>query len=328
LDKLYTLLRDNYQTRSGKNIAPCTLGHVHAYIKAILEYAVKKKIIKSNPAKELDDYPTIKCGEKGCYTEEQIRQILNADIPMSKFVKNHTFYKKRFKAFTRVAIYGCLRRSEMSGLNWDDLLVKDCALRIERSASTVKGLGLTLLETKNEASEDIVAVSEDTIKALLEYKQEIELLFGEEMTSPGKAIFISQSGNRLAPQALNDMWNNYIKTTDLPQYTLHSLRHSGGTLALHSSKDMKGTSKHLRHSSTSVTEKTYIHYNLEEEKKIMNRVQNRLNNEFDKQININVTKNEMERFINNFIEQPEQKETLITIEPLKRFMLDFVKEFS
>lgn len=304
------------------------MGHIHAYTKAILEYAVKKKIIKSNPAKEVDNCPVVKCSKKDCYTEEQIRQILNADLIMSKFVKNHTFYKKRFKALIKVALYGCLRRSEISGLNWDDLMLKEGALRVERSASTVKGLGLTLLETKNEASEDIIALSDDAIKSLFEYKQEVELLFGEEMTAPGKAIFISQSGNRLSPQALNDIWNNYINTTDLPKYTFHALRHSGGTLILHSSKDMKGTSKHLRHSNIATTEDVYIHYALAEEKKLMNRMQNRINNEFDTQININVTKNEIERFIKNFINNSEQKETVITAELLNAFMLKFVKEFN
>ena len=78
-----------------------------------------------------------------------------------------SFYKKRFKAFTRVAIYGCLRRSEISGLNWDDIIENDYALKISRSASSVTGQGLTLLETKNESSEDIIVVGKDTITNLL-----------------------------------------------------------------------------------------------------------------------------------------------------------------
>lgn len=277
------------------------MGHIHAYVKAILEYAVKKRILKSNPAKEIDNPPKVRCAEKGCYSREQLIEILNADLPMSKFVKNHSFYKKRFRAFVRVAIYGCLRRSEMSGLNWDDLIEEHYALRIDRTASNVDGKGLTLLETKNDASEDVIVIGKDAINALLEYKKEIELLFGEEMTSSGKAIFISQSGNRLAPQALNDMWNNFLDTTDLPKYSLHSLRHSGGTMLYLLTKDIKGTSAQLRHSSTAVTEHTYLHYDLEAKKNILSQMQECLNSTQSENTTANIPKELLEEFIVEFM---------------------------
>lgn len=228
---------------------------------------------------------------------------MNSELTVSKFVKNHSFYQKRFKAFTRVAIFGCLRRSEISGLNWEDVLEKDYALRIDRSASSVSGKGLTLLETKNESSEDTIAVGKDTINALLEYKKEIEMIFGEEMTGIGKAVFISQGGNRLAPQALNDMWNNYIETTDLPKYTLHSLRHSGGTYLYHLTKDIKGASEHLRHSSTMVTEQTYIHYDLEAEKEIMNLMQKGLYNKIGQDVKIDIPEKVLEEFVSEFMKK-------------------------
>lgn len=293
-------------------MSPCTLGHIHAYTKAILQYAVKKNILKANPAKALDNPPKVKCKEKQIYNPKQLKQILDTELTLSKFVKNHTFYQKRFKAFTRVAIYGCLRRSEMSGLNWEDIIEEDYALSIDRTASNVDGKGLTLLETKNESSEDVIVVGKETIDALLEYKKEIELIFGEEMTSTGKAIFISQSGNRLAPQALNDMWNNFISTTDLPQYTLHSLRHSGATYIYKLTKDIKGASEHLRHSSTEITEQTYLHYDLEAEKDIIEQMQKGLNDTLQKNTNISIPKEVLDEFLNEFIKRFSEK----SVEPV------------
>lgn len=301
IDQLYKALELYYKTKNDTHLSPCTMGHIHSDLRAILNFAYKKGLIENNPIERLEEHPTVKCPERQCYNPEQLKEILKADITISKFVGNHEFYKKRFKAFTRVAIYGCLRRSEISGLNWDDIIENDYALKISRSASSVTGQGLTLLETKNESSEDIIVVGKDTIDALLKYKEEIELIFGDEMTGKGQAIFISQSGNRLAPQALNDMWNNYINTTDLPKYTLHVLRHSGATYLYNLTKDIKGTSKHLRHSNTSTTEDVYVHSDIDNQKQLISLMQQGLTDKLQSKLNINIPKEALDKFMEKFI---------------------------
>lgn len=246
----------------GGKLSSVTLAHVHANIRAILNFAVKKKrFLRNNVSEEIISPPSIKSKERECYGLEEIKEI-------RKLASNENL---RFMAIVEVALSGSLRRGEIAGLNWKDIDIHNNTIKISRSATVISGVGIHLGEPKTSASNATVSVSSDTIKSLLKYKEELECIgFIIDEDSP---VFISQNGNRLSPNKISCYWKAFIDKTNLPKHSFHSLRHSSLSLLYSLTQNIVQVSKHARHSKVSTTADIYLHANTTSEKDMLDKYQ-------------------------------------------------------
>ena len=63
-----------------------------------------------------------------------------------------------------------MRRGELCGLEWSNIDFKEANITIERSVTTVAGIGIVDKEPKTESSKRVIAISDKLLSVLTEYK--------------------------------------------------------------------------------------------------------------------------------------------------------------
>lgn len=66
-------------------------------------------------------------------------------------------------------------------------------------------------------------------------------------------------GNLMRPDTLSTWFHDFIKRNNLPEISLHSLRHTHATLLIASGIPLKSVSARLGHSSVAITGDLYSH---------------------------------------------------------------------
>ncbi len=152
------------------------------------------------------------------------------------------------------AIQG-LRRGEMCGLKWSDIIETPhgVKLQIQRSRTGVRG-GVIEKSTKTASSCRTIPLQETTRKALEEYRA-----YQEEMGILGEYIIIANKGTKIYPNQINNMFSAFLKRAGLTHINIHGFRHTCCTLFVENGGKITTVSKYLGHSSVSVTERIYTH---------------------------------------------------------------------
>lgn len=251
LIELYEYLGTEYQSKTQKGLSGVSLGHVHATIRAILNYAKNESYLTHNVAEKLGKKaPTLESeNERQAYTVEEVYKIF-------QLVKKENL---RFKAIVELALVTCLRRGEIAGLNWGDIDIVNDKVRVTKSVTVVSGKGLIVNKPKTKSSIATISLGSNVVTSLLEYKKELEIL-GFDITED-TPVFLSSNGRRLSPDKITHQWKAFVDRNDIPKYCFHSLRHTGLTLMTEKTGDIVAVSKHARHSRPSTTEDIYLHSN-------------------------------------------------------------------
>lgn len=74
-----------------------------------------------------------------------------------------------------------------------------------------------------------------------------------------RQVFVTQNGTPMHPDTLTSWFGNFIKTTDLPQIHIHSLRHTNATLQIANGVSVTTVVGNLGHSNANTTTKVYAH---------------------------------------------------------------------
>lgn len=74
-----------------------------------------------------------------------------------------------------------------------------------------------------------------------------------------RPMFTDDAAQQVRPDWFSDEVRRACKAADIPEVTAHALRHTNGTILAEAGVDVLTISLHLGHSSTRVTESTYIH---------------------------------------------------------------------
>lgn len=153
-----------------------------------------------------------------------------------------------------------LRRSEVLGLQWQDIDFKNGTLFVRRSLVPVKG-GLAFNETKTSGSRRIIPLPAAVIKELKAWKvrQKSEKLAFPGEYNPQSLIFCNEFGRPTRPEALDRDFKKQIQVADLPVIRFHDLRHGHATMLLEMGEDLKTISERLGHSTITITADTYTH---------------------------------------------------------------------
>jgi integrase/recombinase XerC len=202
-------------------------------IRSFFKFLYKEGYIKSNPAKFVSNPKVPKL----------LPRFLSVDEVFSLVEKpeGFGFIPVRNKAILELLYSSGLRVSELSGLNIEDLNIKESLIKI-------RGKG---------KKERIVPVGSKAIDALKSYIIERMLL-----KSKDKALFLNRVRTRLTDRGVRRIVVKYARELSMyGQISPHTMRHTFASHLLQGGADLRAIQELLGHSSLSTTQK-YTHLDI------------------------------------------------------------------
>lgn len=241
-----------------KPLSNRTILHHHRLISSILTTAVQWQVIFSNPAERLKA-PKVEKKEASHYEEETVEALL--DLLEKEPIK--------YKTMTFLTVLLGLRRGELCGLEWTNIDLEDKKITICKSSQyipkNVSNGGLKTKKPKNETSERVIAIPELIIDILKEYKiwqNEEKLKCGDLWSKEWEKnprLFVQWNGKPIFPDTITKWFQSFRNKNNLPDLTVHGLRHTNATLLIGQGVDVRTISNRLGHARTSTTTDIYSH---------------------------------------------------------------------
>lgn len=183
----------------------------------------------------------------------------------------------QYKVFYYISLFCGLRKSETLALHWSDISFENKEISISKSVSISKD-GVTFKEPKTQSSIRTVAMPDEIIPLLQQYRTEYALL----KLSLGDAwkgcdnLFIQSDGKLMGRTTTYHYFVKHIKRFNqwidlhkeeaeqhdlikIPMIPLHGLRHSCATLHNYLGTSIIEISEILGHAQTSTTMNIYTH---------------------------------------------------------------------
>ena len=139
-----------------------------------------------------------------------------------------------------IALSAGLRASEICNLKIKDIHIG-------------KGENALFVENGKGNKSRLVLIGDKLKKHLKEYiiwKKKIE-----ESTNPSAYLFVSERTPKMGLSAIQKRFKYWIRLADLKcEYSIHSARHTYGTMLYRNTKDLRMVQKQLGHSSSQITE--------------------------------------------------------------------------
>jgi integrase len=226
-------------------VGTATLHRVHATLMSALNVAVRRGLLRRNPASTVE-LPTARPTRPKLWSLAQLVAFLDA-ITDDQL---HPLY-------TLLALRG-LRRGEALGLRWSDVDWQQRTINIRQQIVAV-GTNVVVGPPKTHAGIRTIAISEDLARLLRDHKRRggaERLHAGPGWTDSG-LVFTRPDGTALPPAYVSRHFQRLAAAQGLPAIRLHDLRHLSATLGLASGESIKEVSARLGHSSIQITGDVY-----------------------------------------------------------------------
>ena len=224
-------------------------------IRAVLQYAIKKRILTVN-------YATSEYIDWGRRPKEDNRRKGMKENEAKKLVDyllTHPDFQVKVSLIT-LLLTG-VRKGELSGLEWKDIDFEEDKIYIKRSISEIKGYGAVEGDTKTGSSMRDFYLSPANKQLLLEYKEwqkERKTSLGDLWVESDK-IFTKVHGGSIYPSYFNAQLNKALETVGLSHYSVHQIRHTNITLMISKGVPIPVASFRAGHARSSTTENTYAY---------------------------------------------------------------------
>ncbi|GAA2053350.1 site-specific integrase [Streptomyces cheonanensis] len=249
----------------GRRLSRRMVQSIHAVLRNALQNAVREELIVRNVA-QLVQVPT------PAYDTGKGLSVADARLLLKEARED------RLYALYVLALAMGMRRGELLGLRWESVNLERGSLIVERSLQRVDGR-LTLVRPKTRSSVRTVPLPPLVVKALEEHqerqKQERAALAEDAWTETG-LVFTSRVGTALEPDNLRRSWHPLRKRLGLDDLRFHDLRHSCVTLLLDLGVPPHIVQQIAGHSDHSVTMQVYAHASLDEMRKALDKLGDRL----------------------------------------------------
>ncbi|MFF4652993.1 tyrosine recombinase XerC [Streptomyces sp. NPDC001380] len=236
---------------------------VHAVLRNALENAVREELIVRNVAK-LVQVPTPDYGIGKGLTVPQARLLLKESR------------KDRLHALYVLALVMGMRRGELLGLHWDAVDLERGTLIVSSNLQRVKG-ELLLGPTKTASSLRTLPLPSLVVEALEEHRErqaQERAAAGDRWAERG-LVFASRVGTPIEPDNLRRSWYPLRRRLGL-DLRFHDLRHTCVTLLLDLGVPPHVVRQIAGHSDIAVTMKVYAHASLDEQRRALGALGERL----------------------------------------------------
>ena len=225
-------------------------------LKMVLKYAVKHGYM---PWRQIDiNFPTERRQNK-VKTLSRAEQKCLMDYVLANF------------SFMNLGIYislaAGLRIGELCALTWADLDTDAGVVRISRT--------LQRIYNKDESSTEVIIgtpKSKNSVREIPLAKELQRLIKPLKKVVNGNYYVLTNSPYPTEPRSYRNHYKHVMQQLDLPLLKFHGLRHSFATRCIESKCDYKTVSVLLGHSSISTTLNLYVHPDLDQKKKCIERM--------------------------------------------------------
>jgi len=242
---------DNFEpSRPDTVLSNKTIKHHHRLISAVLNQAVYWQIILSNPATRIKP-PKVEKTEAKYLDEKESTELM--ELLENEPIKERTMIK--------LFIFSGMRRGELCGLEWQDVDFENNLIKVERASQYLPGKGIYTKVPKTTSSKRVIKLPKQALFMLKEFREwqlEESFKMGDAWVETGR-IFTKANGESIHPDTVTGWFSDFIKRTELPQISVHSLRHTNITLLIAAGIPIPTVSKRAGHSNTGTTTSIYAH---------------------------------------------------------------------
>jgi len=225
---------------------------VKTYASKVIDFAIKRDYISSNPFK-LVDLPKIKVStvvntEVNFYSKEQLIYFLQCLKQFGNAQITEFFYLLAFSG---------IRKGEALALTWADLHFETKELFITKALSRGKNNKLYIKSTKTDTSRQLL-IDEETCLILSEWKKIQQDKF-PNVNDKSQLMFTNEQ-NGLLQQTIPRRWLlKIIDKYNLPYTHVHSFRHVHCSLLFEADASVKEVQERLGHTDVQTTLNIYTH---------------------------------------------------------------------
>ncbi len=182
------------------------------------------------------------------------------------------FTKANFN-FMNLGIYMCLssgmRIGEVCALTWEDIDVESSVIYIRKTIQRI------YLVEDGKSRTELIIDTPKTKNAIREIPMTAELM---KIIKPLKKVVnvnfyvLSNSSRPVEPRKYRSYYSKVINKLNLPHLKFHGLRHSFATRCIEGGCDYKTVSVLLGHSNISTTLNLYVHPNIDQKRKCIDKM--------------------------------------------------------
>lgn len=213
------------------------ISSVDVALKQILDKGVELEMINSNPAKKTKR-PKVKKNIQASWTVEQA----------TTFIEYAKLKGSYYIAFI-IALHTGMRIGEVLALKWDDIDFEHKIIHVQRTLTLVDGK-YELGNTKTEASNRSIPMTDELIKELLEYQQ-------NKRDNPLDLVICTKNKKAVIPYTIRYQMKSLCKAIDIPYIRFHDIRRTFTTILIDSGANAKVVAKLLGHTNVSTTLNIY-----------------------------------------------------------------------
>ena len=162
-----------------------------------------------------------------------------------------------------------LRIGEICALKWSDINVSDGTITVQRTIERI------YVVEGGKKHTQLVINTPKTVNSCREIPMSKELL---AMVKPMKKVVngdyyvLTNEDKPTEPRTYRNYYNRLMEKLDIPKLKYHGLRHSFATRCIEAGCDYKTVSVLLGHSNISTTLNLYVHPNMEQKKRCINKM--------------------------------------------------------
>lgn len=148
-----------------------------------------------------------------------------------------------------IALCCGLRRGELCGLQWQDIDLQQCTIRVTRQRITLADGRTVAAPPKSQSSARTLAISADLAAWLADHRP----------AAGGYVAISATTGRPITPSGLDQAWRRAVHAAGMPPITLHGCRHTCGAAAVRAGVAMRVLQDIMGHSSDAITSQIYAH---------------------------------------------------------------------
>jgi len=176
-----------------------------------------------------------------------------------RFLDNRT--TEPWRTIFHTLIWTGIRRSELLGLQWNDLDLDMALMTIRRSLVRLQNGTYVTDEPKTSSGARSLDLAPSTCLLLKQHRADQERDVGllGIPSSQANFVFGHPDGTPRTPSTVTQQFRRIASRAGLSGVRLHDLRHTHASLMLQQGTDIKTISTRLGHSSVAFTMDTYAH---------------------------------------------------------------------